>query len=148
MAKHHVAERVLHGGHAISLADIEGRFFRSLDNFLSEYVFLANQTVCYCNADRNPVVVFTQRGERREVSESALLRILEMRRAHGPPDGFAMKGLEALQRAVDQALERKRRLGQYAVFRKNGRVVFDGPDAPEEQQNPKLNNELTQETPP
>ena len=148
MAKHRVAERVLHGGHDIPLADIEGRFFRSLDNFLSEYVFLANQTVCYCNADRNPVVVFTQRGERREVSESALLWILEMRRRHGPPDGFAMKGLEALQRAVDQALERKRRLGQYAVFWKNGRVVFDGPDAPEEQQNPKLNNELTQETPP
>lgn len=85
MAKHRVAERVLHGGHNIPLADIEGRFFRSMYNFLSEYVFLANQTVCYCNADRNPVVVLTQRGERREVSEPALLRILQMRRRHGFP---------------------------------------------------------------
>ena len=64
-----------------------------------------------------------------------------------PPNDFEMKGLKALRRAVDQALEPKRRLGQYAVFWNNGRVVFDGPDAPEEQQNPKLNNELTQETP-
>ena len=48
-------------------------------------------------------------------------------------DDFATKGLEALQRAVDQALERKRRLGQYAVFWKDGRVVFVGPDAPKEQ---------------
>ena len=47
-------------------------------------------------------------------------------------DDFAMKGLKSLQRAVDQALERKRRLGQYAVFWENGRVVFEGPDAPEE----------------
>ena len=61
-----------------------------------------------------------------------------------PPDDFAMKGLEALRRAVAQALERKRRLGQYAVFWKNGRVVFVGPDAPEEQPNPKPKNELTQ----
>lgn len=37
MAKHRVAERVLHGGHAIPTAGIERRFFRSLDNFLSEY---------------------------------------------------------------------------------------------------------------
>ena len=48
-------------------------------------------------------------------------------------DDFATKGLEALRRAVDQALERKRRLGQYAVFWRNGRVVFEGPDAPEGQ---------------
>ena len=48
-------------------------------------------------------------------------------------DDFAMEGLKALRRAVDQALERKRRLGQYAVFWRNGRVVFVGPDAPEGQ---------------
>lgn len=51
-----------------------------------------------------------------------------------PPDEFAMEGLKALKRAVDQALERKRLLGQYAVFWRDGRVVFDGPDAPKEQQ--------------
>ena len=61
-------------------------------------------------------------------------------------DDFAMEGLKALQRAVDQALERKRRLGQYAVFWRDGRVVFDGPDAPPEAENPKPNNP-NQETP-
>ena len=85
MAKHRVAERVLHGGHDIPLADIERRFFRSLDNFLSEYVFLADRAVCYCNADRDPAVVFTQRGERREVAAPALLRMIEMRRRNGSP---------------------------------------------------------------
>ena len=51
-----------------------------------------------------------------------------------PPDKFAMEGLKALQRAVDQALERKRLLGQYAVFWRDGRVVLEGPDAPKEQE--------------
>lgn len=32
-------------------------------------------------------------------------------------DDFAMEGLKALQRAVDQALQRKRLLGQYAVLK-------------------------------
>lgn len=54
-----------------------------------------------------------------------------------PPDEFAMEGLKALQRAVDQALERKRLLGQYAVFWRDGRVVFEGPDAPKGQEAPK-----------
>lgn len=77
MAKHRVAERVRHGGHAIPARDIERRFLRSLDNFFAEYVFLADQSVCYCNADRDPVVVFTRRGDSREVAEPALLRMLE-----------------------------------------------------------------------
>ena len=85
LAKHRVAERAVHGGHDIPLADIERRFFRSLDNFLSECVFLANQTVCFCNADRHPVVVFTQRGKNREVAEPALLRTLEKMRRNGSP---------------------------------------------------------------
>ena len=41
-----------------------------------------------------------------------------------------MEGLKSLRRAVAEALERKRLLGQYAVFWRNGRVVFEGPDAP------------------
>jgi len=85
MAKHRVAERVLHGGHNIPLADIERRFFRSLDNFLGEYVFLADSAVCYCNADRDPVVVFAQNGKRREVAEPKLLRRLKNMRRHGSP---------------------------------------------------------------
>ena len=53
-----------------------------------------------------------------------------------PPDDFAMEGLKSLRRAVANALEHKRRLGQYAVFWRNGRVVFEGPDAPDEPVNP------------
>jgi hypothetical protein len=40
------------------------------------------------------------------------------------------KVLEVLTRAVAEALERKRRLGQYAVMWRDGRVVCIGPDAP------------------
>jgi len=40
------------------------------------------------------------------------------------------KILEILKRAVAEALERKRRLGQYVVIWREGRVVCTGPDAP------------------
>ncbi len=45
---------------------------------------------------------------------------------------FAMEGLESLRRAVARELERKRRLGHYAVFLRDGRIVYEGPDAPDE----------------
>ncbi len=38
--------------------------------------------------------------------------------------------LDVLKRAVAEALERKRKLGQYAVIWREGRVVCTGPDAP------------------
>lgn len=38
--------------------------------------------------------------------------------------------LGALKRAVSETLERKRRLGQYAVVWRDGRPVCIGPDAP------------------
>ena len=38
--------------------------------------------------------------------------------------------LDVLKRAVAEALERKRRLGQYAVVWRDGRVLCIGPDAP------------------
>ena len=46
MARSRVAERVLHGGHDITRTDIDRRFSRSLDNFLGDYVFLADRAVC------------------------------------------------------------------------------------------------------
>ena len=49
-----------------------------------------------------------------------------------PSGKFEEEALAALQWAVTRALERKRRLGQYAVFWEDGRVIFDGPDAPAE----------------
>jgi len=39
--------------------------------------------------------------------------------------------LEALQQAVSDELERKRRLGHYTVTWEDGRAVFEGPDAPQ-----------------
>ena len=45
-------------------------------------------------------------------------------------DDYASQALEALKQAVAEALERKRRLGQYAVVWRNGRATCIGPDAP------------------
>lgn len=45
---------------------------------------------------------------------------------------YETKALEALTRAVAEALERKRRLGQYAVVWREDRPVCIGPDAPPE----------------
>ena len=48
------------------------------------------------------------------------------------PSIKALKILESLQEAVTQELEKKRRLGHYAVFWKNGKAVCVGEDAPPE----------------
>lgn len=45
-------------------------------------------------------------------------------------DDHAARALDVLRRAVAEALERKRRLGQYFVVWRNGRAVCIGPDAP------------------
>jgi hypothetical protein len=47
-----------------------------------------------------------------------------------PPSAEAQTILNALQQAVAKNLEKKRRLGQYAVTWKNGRPVQMGEDAP------------------
>ena len=47
-----------------------------------------------------------------------------------PPSAEAQTILNALQQAVTKNLEKKRRLGQYAVTWKNGRPVQAGEDAP------------------
>lgn len=46
---------------------------------------------------------------------------------------YETKALDALMRAVAGALERKRRLGQYAVVWRGDRPICIGPDAPAEQ---------------
>ena len=53
-----------------------------------------------------------------------------------PPGKFEAEALASLQRAVTRALERKRRLGHYAVFWEDGRVIFEGPDAPPAREEP------------
>lgn len=44
--------------------------------------------------------------------------------------------LECLQEAVSKELERKRRLGHYAVFHRDGKVVLEGEDAPVSDETP------------
>ena len=56
-------------------------------------------------------------------------------------DEFTREGLESLRQSVAEALERKRRLGQYAVFWRDGRVVYDGPDAPDRPEASESRNE-------
>ena len=51
------------------------------------------------------------------------------------------KALQALREAVAEALEKKRRLGQYAVFWENGRIVLRGEDAPKQEQDTKPKTE-------
>lgn len=46
------------------------------------------------------------------------------------PSPRAQRILESLRRAVREELERKRRLGHYAVFWENGKPVLRGEDAP------------------
>ena len=44
--------------------------------------------------------------------------------------------LDSLQKAVTQALEKKRRLGHYAVVWRDGKPVMIGEDAPKVSENP------------
>lgn len=44
--------------------------------------------------------------------------------------------LDSLQKAVTQALEKKRRLDQYAVVWRDGKAVMIGEDAPKLSENP------------
>ncbi len=46
-------------------------------------------------------------------------------------DEHSRKIYESLREAVAEALERKRKLGQYAVFWRDGEIVYEGPDAPD-----------------
>ncbi|WP_295623579.1 hypothetical protein [uncultured Nitrosomonas sp.] len=55
-----------------------------------------------------------------------------------PKENLSDKGqiiLDSLQQAVTKTLERKRRLGQYAVIWQNGKPVMIGEDAPESSEN-------------
>ena len=47
------------------------------------------------------------------------------------PDSFVM--LDVLRTAVNKALDRKKRLGQYAVIWSDNKPTFIGPDAPQEE---------------
>jgi hypothetical protein len=48
-----------------------------------------------------------------------------------PPSEKSRQTLEAMKQAVAKALEKKRRLGQYAVIWEDGKPVLVGEDAPQ-----------------
>jgi hypothetical protein len=48
-----------------------------------------------------------------------------------PPSEKSQQTLEIMKQAVAKALEKKKRLGQYAVFWEDGRPVLIGEDAPQ-----------------
>ena len=80
MAKLRVAERVSHGGHDISVPDIERRFLRSWENLIDVYASLVDRTVCLLNSGDTPEISFTQQGEHREVVQPSVMRALQSRR--------------------------------------------------------------------
>ncbi len=67
MSKLRVAERVAHGGHNIPQWDIERRFPRSLSNLLNAFSHAVDRCVCFVNDGDNPILVFEQQGEDRDV---------------------------------------------------------------------------------
>jgi len=62
-----VAERVAHGGHNIPTVAISRRFPRSLYNLFNEYSSLATTCQCFMNITKDPVLIFEQTGEERNI---------------------------------------------------------------------------------
>lgn len=60
MSRLRVAERVAHGGHDISAADIARRFPRSLHNLIHLFAPMVSQTRCFMNNGAAPELVFHQ----------------------------------------------------------------------------------------
>jgi len=54
-----------------------------------------------------------------------------MKLAKNPPSQESQVIQAVLNRAIATALEKKRRLGQYAVFWEDGKVIYRGDDAPQ-----------------
>ncbi|MCK9509882.1 MAG: zeta toxin family protein [Pigmentiphaga sp.] len=71
-----VAERVAHGGHSIPAQAIERRFARSLRNLFEVYAHRVSLTRCYLNSLDDPILVFTQQGNRVEIFNDAVYRHL------------------------------------------------------------------------
>lgn len=70
MSKLRVAERVAHGGHNIPPRDIERRFPRSLNNLLNAFSHVVDRCVCFVNDGDNPILVFEQQGEDRDIIDA------------------------------------------------------------------------------
>jgi predicted ABC-type ATPase len=76
MSKLRVAERVAHGGHNIPQKDIERRFPRSLHNLLNDFSHGVDRCVCFMNDGENPVLVFEQDGDNRDILHEGYYQLL------------------------------------------------------------------------
>lgn len=76
MSRLRVMERVAHGGHAIPLADIQRRFPRSLRHLLDDFSHRVDRCTCFMNDGENPVLVFEQCGETRDVVHAGYYQLL------------------------------------------------------------------------
>lgn len=77
MSKQRVAERVAHGGHNISIKDIERRFSRSLNNLLNEFSGKVDQCSCFMNDSKSPTLIFEQQGKNRKVFHEDYYRLIQ-----------------------------------------------------------------------
>jgi predicted ABC-type ATPase len=77
MSKLRVAERVAHGGHNISLRDIERRFPRSLHNLLNDFSHRVDRCLCFMNDGDTPLLVFEQNGETRDILHDEYYQLLQ-----------------------------------------------------------------------
>ena len=131
MAKQRVAERVRHGGHDIPAPEIERRFLRSLNNLFDAYAHLVDSNHLRPEQRRVPGPrVHAVRRAPRSARTCGDENVAEVEAIMTEEEDYETKALRILTEAVAEALERKRLLGQYAVFWRDGKVVCVGPDAP------------------
>ena len=76
MSKLRVGERVSHGGHNIPIPDIERRFPRSLKNLFEIFSKAVNRCVCLMNDGEDPVMVFDQEGNKRDIHHEEYFQLL------------------------------------------------------------------------
>lgn len=77
LSKHRVAERVKHGGHNVSLVDLERRFPRTLSNLLNIFSLEATRTRCFMNSCDEPKLIFEQSGNQRIVHDEKSMKQLK-----------------------------------------------------------------------
>ncbi len=133
-----VVERVKHGGHNIPAADIARRFPLSLNNLHHLFSSRVHQTACFMNNGNAPELVFEQIGLQRQIQRADIFDLLlgpsattQTTQSTPPISPAAQAMLDSLRLAVHKALERKRRLGQYAVIWQDGAPLLIGEDAPD-----------------
>ena len=128
MSIERVAERVSRGKHNVPIRDIKRRFPRSLSYLLYDYSHRVDQCNCFMNDGQTPEPVFVQSSNGRLIIQNDYYQLLQggqpMNNEEPPllsPE--VQMQLKTLRLAVRKALERKWRLGQYAVVLENGQVV-------------------------